>query len=66
MFLWFDALKIKLNLTESNYNHFIDTNTESASVQLNFQQWNCKSSNDEVNSFKIKRDHLQKYVQDCL
>lgn len=49
MFLWFDALKIKLNLTESNYNHFIDTNTESGSVQLNFQQWNCKSSNDEVN-----------------
>lgn len=38
MFLWFDALKIKLNLTESNYNYFIDTNTESGSVQLNFQQ----------------------------
>lgn len=64
MFLWFDALKIKLNLTESNYNHFKDTNTESASVQLNFLA--MKTANLPSQSLKIKRDHLQKHVQDCL
>lgn len=57
------CFKNKTELTESNYNHFIDTNTESrfSSTQLSAM----KLQIFQLRVFKL-RDHLQKHVQDCL